>query len=259
VDSVTSSGGGAKVYGWTCYLGQEAPIEVHVYAGGDVNSGTFLKATLANASNEQAVNDACQAGGSHRYHLTLSAEQVSAHAGKPIHAYGVSMQGSAPLANSGKFHLPGGGAPPTNNDVPFDLNTVKWLHVNVSNWPVTANLSSVTFSGSSICLNYDKANSWPSVSIPHSSGTKNVDVVANPWVFVQHGGHWYAGTWEWLAVGKKCRNKKAVAGDHIKKDPLKNWKPKSGDTLYFMVGALSRFPHIKNVSERSNIVKAIWP
>ena len=78
-------------------------------------------------------------------------------------------------------------------------------------------------------------------------------------LFIEKGGQWYAGTWEWLAVGKKCRNKKAVAGDHIKKDPLKNWKPKSGDTLYFMVGALSRFPHIKNVSERSNIVKAIWP
>ena len=38
-----------------------------------------------------------------------------------------------------------------------------------------------------------------------------------------------------------------------------NWKPTSGETLYFMVSGLARFSNIKNVSERSNIVKVIWP
>jgi hypothetical protein len=255
-----NNNGAITINGWTCYQGQDAPIELHVYLGGDVSSGSFFKAILANANNEQAVNDACQAGGSHRYQMAMNAAEVSAHAGKSIYAYGVSMQGSALLSGSGNFTVPGG-TTTTDPNLPFDLNAVHWLHVNVSNWPVTANLSSVTFQGGSICLNYDKANSWPSVSIPHSSGTKNVDVVANPWVFIQHGGQWYGATWEWLAVGTKCRNKKAVAGDHIKQPPFgpMNWKPTSGETLYFMVAGLSRFSNIKNVSERSNIVKVIWP
>jgi hypothetical protein len=260
IDSVNADNGGAVIQGWACHLGQVAAIEVHAFAGGDVASGTFLKSTLANVSNEQAVNDACQAGGSHRYQLSLSPSEVKAHAGKSITVYGVAAQGSAPLANSDKFHLPVG-APPINSDVPFDLNTVKWLHVNVTNWPVTANLSSVSVQGGTICMEYDKKSSWPSVAIPHNSGNGTVDVVANPWVFIEHDGQWYAATWEWMGVGSTCKNKTSVAGDHIKQPPFgpMDWKPTSGQTLYFMVSGLARFSNIKNVSERSNIVKVIWP
>ncbi|MBC8484325.1 MAG: histidinol dehydrogenase, partial [Actinobacteria bacterium] len=79
------------------------------------------------------------------------------------------------------FSLPGG--PQGGDEVPFELSQVTWLHTDVSQWPVTTTLT-VTFQGGEICLEYDKKNVWPPVSIPHSSGNGNVDVVANPWVFL---------------------------------------------------------------------------
>ena len=153
--------------------------------------------------------------------------------------------------------------PPVTGDpgLPFSLEEVTWLHVNVGDWPVTATLSSVSIEGGVICLDYDKSTAWPSVQIPHNSGNGTVDVVANPWVFTEYNGQWYAGTWEWLAVGSTCKNKTSVAGDHIKQPPLgpADWKPVSGQELYFMVSGLARFSNIANVSERSNIVKVVWP
>jgi len=145
-------------------------------------------------------------------------------------------------------------------NTPFNLDEVVWLHTNVTDWPVTTNLS-VNLQGGTICFNYDKQNSWPGVPIEHNSGNYMIDVVANPWVFVQHEGQWYGGTWEWFVAGSACKNKTSVAADHIKQPPLStiNWTPTSGETLYFMVSGLARFSNIKNVSERSNIVEIIWP
>jgi len=140
---------------------------------------------------------------------------------------------------------------------PLDLAKVKWLHTNVSGWPVKAKLSSVTFKGSLICLNYDKANTWPKNQI------SGVDVNANPWVFIWHGGKWYGATWEWMRPGQTCKNKSSVAGDHIKQKPFdkaSGWKPKSGQVLYFMISGLARMGSaITNVKERTAPVKVIWP
>jgi hypothetical protein len=164
-----------------------------------------------------------------------------------------SCSNDAPPASGGDGFDPQTGA--------FSLDEVTWLHVNVQDWPVTANLSSVSIEGGVICLEYDKANAWPSVDIPHNSGNGDVAVVANPWVFMEYNGQWYAGTWEWMGVGQVCKNKASVAGDHIKQPPLgpADWKPASGQELYFMVSGLARFSNIANVSERSNIVKVVWP
>ena len=147
-----------------------------------------------------------------------------------------------------------------NGDVPFNLDQVEWLHTNVSQWPVTTMLS-VSFQGGNICLEYDKKNTWPAVAIPHSSGMGNVDVVANPWVFIEHENQWYAGTWEWLAVNSTCKSMTSVAGDHIKRSPFleMDWRPRSGERLFFMVSALARFSDVANVQERSQIVEVIWP
>ncbi len=139
---------------------------------------------------------------------------------------------------------------------PLDLSKVKWLHTNVSGWAVKAKLSSVTFKGAQICLNYDKANVWGKKQI---NGT---DVNANPWVFIWQGGLWYGATWEWMRPGQTCKNKSSVAGDHIKQKPFdaaSGWKPKSGQVLYFMVSGLARSSSIQNVKERTAPVKVIWP
>lgn len=140
----------------------------------------------------------------------------------------------------------------------FDLSKVTWLHTKVANWPKTSTLK-VTIRGGNICLNHKDKNSWPSISIPHTSGSKMVKVNANPWVFVKKGGKWYGGTWEWMATGSVCKPKKSVAGDHIKQSPLRSWRPKSGETLYFMVSALARSGKKNNFAARTNVVKVVWP
>ena len=87
-------------------------------------------------------------------------------------------------------------------------------------------------------------------------------MIANPWVFIYEGGQWYGATWEWLrAPGQTCKNTSSVAGDHIKQAPFdaaSGWTPQSGGTYYFMVSGLAR-GGLKNVQERSQPVKVVWP
>ncbi len=142
---------------------------------------------------------------------------------------------------------------------PLDLDAVIWLHDDVSDWPETVVLSEVTFDGGQICLEHDVADQqppWPTNFI------NEVEVIANPWVFIYHDDQWYGATWEWLRPpGQTCKNMTSVAGDHIKKAPFdeaSGWVPTSGQTYYFMVSGLARLG-VTNVQERSNIVEVVWP
>ena len=138
----------------------------------------------------------------------------------------------------------------TNND--FSLSNITWLHTNISDWPVTAKLKKVEVRGNSIFLDYDKYNTWPGIGDGH--------INANPWVIVKYKGKWYAATWEWLRYGQRTKNVRAVDGSHIKRDPLKNWHPKKGERIGFMVSGLARdMSHFHNVKERSNIYWYVWP
>jgi hypothetical protein len=145
------------------------------------------------------------------------------------------------------------------NPTEFNLNKVTWLHTNVSSWPVTSSLS-VKISGGKVCHYFSAASKWPTAKIRHTSGTHDIYVNANPWVFAYKNGKWYGGTYEWMRPTDSCKPTKTVAGDHVKRAPLNGtWKPKSGETLYFMVSSLARFSSIKNVQERTDVVKVIWP
>ena len=142
----------------------------------------------------------------------------------------------------------------------LDLSAVQWLYHDVSSWSQTAQMPNVTFDTRQrlICLNYDKANDWPIVEI-FDAKTK---VVGNAWVFINKDGKWYGATWEWLRPGQTCKSMDAVAGDHIKRAPFdaaSNWRPKSGEVLYFMVSGLARMPQYRNVNERTAPVKVVWP
>jgi hypothetical protein len=143
-------------------------------------------------------------------------------------------------------------APSGKDQVPSDLAGVHWLHSDVSDWKESGNLRSVRVSGGTITLDYDKARSWPGVS--HSGAFVN----ANPWIFVYQGGNWYAGTWEWLRHGQTSKSAGSVAGDHIKKQPLSSFRPKSGTVYGFMVSGLAR-DKTRNVKERTQVVMYRWP
>ena len=270
VDSLQLRDGQWMVSGWACHRGWPPSIAIDIYADGDMNTGTFLRREIPQEEQEDAVDRACNiVNGRHRFRIPFTEEELSEYAGQEIHVYAVSpvRNESQALNQSGDFTLPlalpdGMSVDDMTSDdmLPEELSEIRWLHTNVLSWPVTTMLS-VTLEGGTICMEYDKKNVWPPVEIPHSSGDRNIDVVANPWVFFEYQGQWYAGTWEWLAVGSTCKNQSSVAGDHIKRPefiPL-DWRPISGQRLYIMVSALARFSQISNVQERSQIVEVTWP
>ena len=127
---------------------------------------------------------------------------------------------------------------------------IKWLHNDVSSWPVTASLSA-SVGGGTISMPYSKSKVWPAVD----------GVNANPWVIVNLNGQWYAATFEWFRHGQTSKPVGVLngsMGDHIKVSPLNAWRPRSGERIGLMVSGLAR-AQSRNVRERSNIVMVTWP
>ena len=128
---------------------------------------------------------------------------------------------------------------------------IQWLHTDVSSWPVTASLTA-SVDGGWIRFPYSKSRTWPAVN----------GVNANPWVIVKWtDGRWYAATFEWLRFGQTSKPVGVLdgsRGDHIKRPPLSNWRPHSGERFGIMVSGLARDGN-RNVRERSNVVMVTWP
>ena len=136
----------------------------------------------------------------------------------------------------------------TNSLWPAEITgTVKFLGPDVSSWPVTASLNA-SVGGGKVNLPYSKARVWPA-----SDG-----VNANPWVFVNLGGQWYAATWEYLRHGQTMKDMSGKSwGDHIKVAPLSSWEPRPGERMGLMVSGLAR-GGLSNVKERSNVSMVTW-
>ena len=136
----------------------------------------------------------------------------------------------------------------TNSLWPAEITgTVKFLNTDVSNWPVTASLNA-SVGGGKVNLPYSKARVWPA-----SDG-----VNANPWVFVNLGGQWYAATWEYLRQGQTMKDMSGKSwGEHIKVAPLSSWEPRPGERFGLMVSGLVR-GGLSNVKERSNVSMVTW-
>ena len=139
----------------------------------------------------------------------------------------------------------------TNGLWPAEITgTVKFLHTDVSGWAVTASLHA-SVGGGTINMPYSKARVWPAVD----------GVNANPWVFVNMNGQWYAATFEWLRFGQTSKPVGVLdgsKGDHIKVSPLSGWRPRSGERIGIMVSGLAR-TKMRNVQERSNVSMVTWP
>ena len=85
-------------------------------------------------------------------------------------------------------------------------------------------------------------------------------MAGNPWIFAKVGGQWYGATFEWLRPGQTCKSISATdLGPHIKKSPLDNWVPKSGETVGLMVSTPARVGPEGPINERSNVVLTTWP
>ena len=156
--------------------------------------------------------------------------------------------GDTPAADTTAGATAGGAS--TNGLYPAEITgAVRWLHTDVSSWPVTAGMSASV--GSSINFPYSKTEAWPEVD----------GVNANCWVFANVNGTWYAATFEWLRRGQTSKPKGVLdgsMGDHIKVAPLSGWRPASGERIGLMVSGLAR-TQLRNVKERSNIVMVTWP
>ena len=156
--------------------------------------------------------------------------------------------GDTPAADTTAGATAGGAS--TNGLYPAEITgAVRWLHTDVSSWPVTAGMSASV--GSSINFPYSKTEAWPEVD----------GVNANCWVFANVNGTWYAATFEWLRRGQTSKPKGVLdgsMGDHIKVSPLSGWRPASGERIGLMVSGLAR-TQLRNVKERSNIVMVTWP
>ena len=64
-----------------------------------------------------------------------------------------------------KITWPASGGSASSSETVGIPTGVTWLHTNVSGWTQTGTLASVSVSGGTITLNYDKANTWTSVGI----------------------------------------------------------------------------------------------
>ena len=146
----------------------------------------------------------------------------------------------------------------TSGQQEFALSKVNWLHTNVASWPVTHTLT-VNLGGGTICMEWGGTSTWPTATIRHTDGTRDIKVNANPWVFVWRNGAWYGGTWEWMTPNGNCKPMRVVEGGHIKRSPLTNWTPASGETLYFMVSSLARAGNMNNYPARTSVVRVVWP
>ena len=175
---------------------------------------------------------------------TLTLEQLQGLAStNAVVAADTDAAGETPPA--GETPAPG---TTTNSLWPAEITgTVKFLNTDVSNWPVTASLNA-SVGGGKVNLPYSKARVWPA-----SDG-----VNANPWVFVNLGGQWYAATWEYLRQGQTMKDMSGKSwGDHIKVAPLSSWEPRPGERFGLMVSGLVR-GGLSNVKERSNVSMVTW-
>ena len=131
-----------------------------------------------------------------------------------------------------------------------------WLHKDVSDWPVTSQISEVLFTAKTLTVKHSAAGTWKTITLP-----SRAVVEGNPWVMAMVAGELFAGTYEWLRPGQSKKNITASnIGAHIKTEPLASWRPVNGEHVYFMVSALARESDAarRGSQERSNIVLVRW-
>jgi len=155
---------------------------------GDWYAGTFQWLRPGNTSRERRV-----VNGDHIKQPPL--RNWSPKAGETYYFMVSGIARSGPKGTQERSNIvamrwpaPGGSASSSSsqNGLPFSLDQVKWLHHSVKDWPVTSKLN-VTVNSSSIEFEFDKTQAWKTIKIRHSSGNYDIEVNANPWIFINYG------------------------------------------------------------------------
>ena len=145
-------------------------------------------------------------------------------------------------------------APPVDQ---IDPATIRWLHTDVSAWPIASQVLRVSVGERDVCIDHTAAGSWP------TSALGSILVEGNAWIFAQVDGVWYGATWEWLRPGQTCKavSDSEFGADQIQIAPLDaTWQPQSGDRIGFAVSTRARHGITPDTGfERSNIVAITWP
>lgn len=117
IDSVSLVGTGLQVSGWACKRGNADSAVVHIYAGGPIETGTFVKSLTANLTAEAAVSTACNTSETkYRFKALLSPSEWQPHKGKTIYIQGIVSDRDdksttiGTIAKSGQFNFPSANA-----------------------------------------------------------------------------------------------------------------------------------------------------
>ncbi len=130
--------------------------------------------------------------------------------------------------------------------LPVPFSEIVWDHTDVSGWPITAALPTVSIVGSVLHMPVDDS----------VCGWKTLDgkVNANVWVIAHRGGKWKANTWDFLRHTPFCQKSKLA--EHI--GAPDGWEPVAGEKLYIMVSGIARPGYAETIHERTNIVEYFW-
>lgn len=144
IGGITEHSDHYTVFGWTCEVYNDQPIEVEFYAGGQKGQGDFIVGGLTHASSEAAISTLCANQGTlHRFSLRLPEDKILAHAGKTLYGHGVFADGTAGglIGLSNTHKLP---EVETTPEVPYDGNTIDFNEVTISSFVADQDLAGTT-------------------------------------------------------------------------------------------------------------------
>lgn len=116
IDDVYKSGSTWYARGWACQTHHAQSISVHLYANGPVGTGSYIASGTASDSQNSSVSSACSTSGvKHTFKIAIPASKVTAFAGAPVYAHGISTlnTGNTQLYQSGNHSLPAANVKPT--------------------------------------------------------------------------------------------------------------------------------------------------
>lgn len=135
----------------------------------------------------------------------------------------------------------------------IDASSVRYLHRNIADWPITSTVTSITISGHEICVRHTGAGRFPRSQ--YGTPPDDITIEGNVWVFGEFGGRWHGATWDWLRVGQECKAEStdSLGPEQIRIPPMdRTWRPRSGEKLCFAMSARAR-DSVQAGRVRSNI------